>query len=66
MDVLSTEEILKQWESEAAMFNCAHHGVVWGGDSATKVSVAMVPIKGGVSNGHHICFRGKDGKFAMV
>ena len=61
VDVLSTEVILKQWESEVAMFSCADHGVVWRGDSATEVSVVMVPIKSGVSNGCHICFRGKVG-----
>ena len=66
MDVLSTEVMLKQWESEVAMFSCAHHGVVRGDNSATEVSVVIVQIISGVSNGHHICFRGKDGEGAMV
>ena len=66
VDVLSTEVMLKQWKSEVVMLCCGHHGLVWWSDLATEVSATVVPVKCGVSNGHHICFRGKDDKGPMV
>ena len=67
MDMLGTEVMLKQWKSETTMLSCGYHGVVWGSDSVTKVSVGVMPFQSELCTCHCITGEvGKNGKGIMI